>query len=380
LNDAVFVADIQTRIILDANQMALKLTGRTSGEIIGKDWSILHSAEHAGYYIEHFEKVLQEGSDIFEAIVVKKDGTGRTVQISFRVDELEGKKVIVSMFRDITERTEAAVTIKNGEDRLKKSHLEFRDYIDSTSDGVMIIDKKLNILNINTGGLKILEVNRENILGRNLQDINFEMEDRERKYIYRRLVKPEKQAKSNIVTIKARSGIKFIDIVAFKVKEGLGVSLRDITEQHKSAELIRMQKKDLENKNIALKEVIAEIEEGKKEIISNIQTILEKAIKPIIGRIGKNYKEVNIKDIELLKRTIEHLEEQYWNKSLDIKNKLSAREYEIANMIKSGFGSKDIAESLSISLDTVKTVRKNIRRKINISKKDINLYSFLQNS
>jgi|GEM_PF-5979991 len=341
LNDAVFVIDIHTQVILEVNEMALKLTGRANREIIGKDWSVLHSTTaEAGDYKEHFKKVVKDGSDIFEAIIVRKDKTCRTVQISSRVEVLEGKKVMVGMFRDITEKKAAEERIKSGEDRLKRSHLEFRDYIDSTSDGVMIIDKKLNVLSINKGGLKILEVSRENIVGKNLLSIKFQMENREGKYIYRRIVKPEKSAKSNVVTIKTNSGIKYIDIVAFKVKKGLGVSLRDITEKHKSAELIKMQKKELENKNIALKEVISEIENGKKEIISNIQTILEKVIKPIVGRIRENYKEVNIKDIQLLKETIERLEEQYWNKSIEIKNKLSAREYEIANMIKSGFSSK----------------------------------------
>lgn len=270
--------------------------------------------------------------------------------------------------------------MKDNENRFKQLDLEFKDYIDSTSDGVMIIDKNLNVLSINKGGLKILEASRSSIVGKKLESVKFEMENRDKKYIYRRIKKPEKNAKSNIATIKTKSGIKFIDIVAFEVKKGLGVSLRDVTETHKSAELIKTQKKELENKNITLREIISEIGKGKEETIRNIQTILEKAIKPIVGRITGNYKEVNIKDILLLKQTIAHLEDQYWNKSTIILNKLSAREYEIANMIKSGFSSKDIVETLTISLDTVKTTRKNIRKKVNISKKDINLYSFLQNS
>ncbi|MEI7904645.1 MAG: PAS domain S-box protein, partial [Candidatus Firestonebacteria bacterium] len=246
LNDAVIVIDIRTHIIIDANEMAQKLTGRARGEIIGNDLSLLYSADEAGYYKEHFKKVVKDGSNNFEAAIVKKDGTCRTVKISSRVEELEGKKVIIDMFRDITETKAAAERIKTAETRHKQSGLEFRDYIDSTSDGVMIIDKNLNILNINQGGLKILEAGRENIVGKNLESIKFEMENRNIKDIYRRIKKPEKNAKSNLVTIKTKSGKKYIDIVAFKVKQGLGVSLRDVTLNHKLTELIRTQKKELE--------------------------------------------------------------------------------------------------------------------------------------
>jgi DNA-binding NarL/FixJ family response regulator len=49
------------------------------------------------------------------------------------------------------------------------------------------------------------------------------------------------------------------------------------------------------------------------------------------------------------------------------------REIRIANLIKDGAQDKDIMGTLNISLDTVKTHRKNIRRKLGISGKRSNL-------
>ncbi|MFW2365664.1 MAG: helix-turn-helix transcriptional regulator, partial [Desulforhopalus sp.] len=42
-----------------------------------------------------------------------------------------------------------------------------------------------------------------------------------------------------------------------------------------------------------------------------------------------------------------------------------------------GSTSKDIADGLAISIETVQTHRKNIRRKLGLSGKDVNLFAYL---
>ena len=58
--------------------------------------------------------------------------------------------------------------------------------------------------------------------------------------------------------------------------------------------------------------------------------------------------------------------------------KLSPREIEIANLIKNGIGSKEIAAMLNVSFKTVETHRNKIRKKLDILNKDINLTTYLQ--
>jgi len=57
---------------------------------------------------------------------------------------------------------------------------------------------------------------------------------------------------------------------------------------------------------------------------------------------------------------------------------LTPMESRIAYMIKDGFKSKDIARLLFISMDTVKTHRSNIRKKLALKNKQINLTSYLK--
>jgi PAS domain S-box-containing protein len=101
--DAVFIVDIETGIILDANRQAEQLTGRSKQELIGMHQTQLHSAEDAGYYRKKFQKHI-ENDLVFdlEAEVLKKDGTLVPVFIHSNLIMLQGKKIIQGIFRDIS--------------------------------------------------------------------------------------------------------------------------------------------------------------------------------------------------------------------------------------------------------------------------------------
>jgi DNA-binding CsgD family transcriptional regulator len=57
---------------------------------------------------------------------------------------------------------------------------------------------------------------------------------------------------------------------------------------------------------------------------------------------------------------------------------LSSMELRVAMMIKKGFTTNEIAKLMCISPYTVKTHRRNIRKKLNIKNSDINLASYLK--
>ena len=101
--DAVFIVDIKTGIVLDANRQAEQLTGTPKQEIIGMHQSQLHPAQDAEYYRKKFQTHVRN-SLVFdlEAEVVKKDGSVVPVFICSNVIDLQGKKVIQGMFRDIS--------------------------------------------------------------------------------------------------------------------------------------------------------------------------------------------------------------------------------------------------------------------------------------
>jgi PAS domain S-box-containing protein len=103
-NDAIFLADTKTNIILDANRQAAQLIGRPRQEIIGMHQSELHPPHQAEYYKDKFREHVQKGWVFdLEAEVIKKDGSIVPVFISASTVSICGKQVIQGLFRDITE-------------------------------------------------------------------------------------------------------------------------------------------------------------------------------------------------------------------------------------------------------------------------------------
>jgi PAS domain S-box-containing protein len=143
----------------------------------------------------------------------------------------------------------------------------------------------------------------------------------------------------------------------------------DITERKEAEE-------ELTRKNIALGEMIKQIdyekEKVKKEIAANIEELLIPTLKKLQLAGGPT------KYVQLLERNLRELTTSFGLKITDKKNRLTAKEIELCNMIRSGLPSKDIAGLLNVSSLTVSKHRRNIRKKLSISNKDINLASFLK--
>jgi len=101
--DAIFIVDIETGIILDANRQAERLTGRPKQEIIGMNQFRLNPVQDAEYYKKKFQKhIKNELVFDLEAEVAKKDGTVVPVFICSSLIDLQGEKVIQEIFRDIS--------------------------------------------------------------------------------------------------------------------------------------------------------------------------------------------------------------------------------------------------------------------------------------
>ena len=101
--DAIIIVDIETGEILDANQQAEQLTGRTRQEIIGMHQSQLHPSRDLDYYTKKFQKHIAE-KRVFdlEAEVVQKNGRTVPVFINSNLIDLLGKKVNQGIYRDIS--------------------------------------------------------------------------------------------------------------------------------------------------------------------------------------------------------------------------------------------------------------------------------------
>jgi PAS domain S-box-containing protein len=102
-NEAIFIVDLKTGVILDANKQAENLLGCPRKEIIGMHHTSLHHPRMAEYHEEKFREDVEKGEFFnIEVEIVKKDGNIVPVIISGRVINLGGKEVVQGLFKDIS--------------------------------------------------------------------------------------------------------------------------------------------------------------------------------------------------------------------------------------------------------------------------------------
>ncbi len=129
-------------------------------------------------------------------------------------------------------------------------------------------------------------------------------------------------------------------------------------------------------KNAALKEILAQIEIEKKTIRDNVIANVDLLLLPILKKMKIGGFKPKL--IDILQRNLEELTFAFGRKISMETARLSAREIEICNLIRNGLTSKEIANLLHLSSETVAKHRSRIRNKLGIANKKLNLFSYLQ--
>lgn len=142
---------------------------------------------------------------------------------------------------------------------------------------------------------------------------------------------------------------------------------------------LKQQTKNLEKLNTALKVLIEHQNKEKRKIEKNILANVNKLILPYIHKMQKANLDIDKQTyLSIVKSNLENLISPFAeNLSLSSKG-LTQREIQIADLIKYGKTSKEIAQLLNVSFHAVSVHRYNIRKKLGLLNEKINLKSYLQ--
>jgi len=125
--DAIFIADAESGILVNANNTAVNLLNISIDEIIGKHQSELHPPEMSNYSKATFQKhkveITEEKlANSVEIFVLRSDGTQIPVEITGSRVLYKGRNCIMGIFRDITERKQAEEALSQREERLQRQN------------------------------------------------------------------------------------------------------------------------------------------------------------------------------------------------------------------------------------------------------------------
>ena len=143
--DAIFVVDVQTGMLLDANQKALLLVNRTLPEIQAMRASALCPGGEDGQDTDLFRHNSQEDSAVFEEVIVDRDGNRIPVIVSTKMIQLGDRQFRIGIYHDISD-------LRAIQDTLQEKTGELDRFFTTGPDLLCIIDAEGRFLRLNPAG------------------------------------------------------------------------------------------------------------------------------------------------------------------------------------------------------------------------------------
>ena len=126
-----------------------------------------------------------------------------------------------------------------------------------------------------------------------------------------------------------------------------------------------------------LRHILEHIEEERQEYKQQICQDVEQVVIPVLTRLQEKVNPSHAGAFEALQDNLKAILAKDVDVFRERYAKLTPRELEICDLIKEGFSSKEISESLNLSLLTVQH-REEIRKKLGITNKNVNLGTYLR--
>lgn len=401
---------VDDKVFVHVNRKFLDIFGyERPDELIGRSiYQVVHPDEIKKAKDIHDKRHRGEPSPMqYDFKGIKKDGTPVYIELTVSTTIYRGRLVSLAFLRDVTERKkihdeltkyrnslEIAVQEKTAEliDANTKLQEEVKErkriqemlggILDSIKDFMCILDEDFNIQWLNNTGKTLFG---RKAIGRKCYDL-----------LYGRPIKcptcpAEKTFKDGDVHNHESS---FVDAngnpkdvwsttaVASRhpdgrVKSVLVVS-RDVTERKKTREDLEIKSRSLEELNSALKFLLKQREDDKKETEERIAYNVRELVLPYIEKLRTTQlTPAQMAELEIIESNLKEIVSPFMRTMLVKFPKLTPKEIEVVNLIKNGKTTKEISEIMKVSKGAIDLYRNHIRNKLGFVNKKVNLRTFL---
>ncbi len=152
--DAVWLLDNQGRI-LEVNDAACLMLGYGREELLGKAPGDLDAVENQAETKAHFALLLEKGSDVFESLHRRRDGTTLPVEVS--TTHLPDTGQFVAYIRDVTARKRAEEALRSSEEAQRQVAQRDEAILSHLSEGLVLYDPEGRVMLANRSTRMIWE-------------------------------------------------------------------------------------------------------------------------------------------------------------------------------------------------------------------------------
>jgi PAS domain S-box-containing protein len=292
---------------------------------------------------------------------------------------------------------------------LAESRDKYHELYDFAPIGYFIIDEKAWIQDVNLTGADLLGTPRSKLLDAKFSSF-ISPDYQDDFYFHCQALFDTEAHRSCELKLKKQDGTLIyakLDCVVVKNKnrnfKQIRTALTDITdrkrfekilqEAHDNLEIqvaartidlkrankrLKMQAKSLSEANIALKVLLKQREADKIELEEKVFLNFKELVLPYLEKLkSKRLRDKDKAYINIIESNLNDVISPFVRNFSARMFKLSSTEIQVLNLIKQGKTTKDIAVSMNLATSTIDFHRHNIRKKIGINNKKINLSSYL---
>ncbi|MGO8821022.1 MAG: PAS domain S-box protein [Desulfomonilaceae bacterium] len=342
----------------------------------------------SGMSFAHVFKDTEATKFLFESVCeVTETGEEKDFELRMTVNSDDNKQSVIHFwlgkvgdgaaifFHDIT-------AIRHDETELK----HYRHIFSHMDEAIIVTDLDGNIIDWNPASERMFGYSKEQILGKSAHLLTQSPDGVQMKQQSRDVLRDGDVWKGEYGFMR-KDGSRGIAISVFallKDDQGtvygtVGLS-HDLTERKRLEERLTAKSQELQEKNMALNTLLRHAETERVTACERVVADMARKINDHLSRIleGKSKPQTVETQVNLLLHELGTTSETRGLQQGDPTLKLTEKELEVAQLIRLGKTSEEIAFILDKSPDTIRLQRISIRKKLGIDRKDRNLASYLK--
>lgn len=403
---------VADRIFKWTNQKVCEITGYSSDELVGQCSRMLYASD------KEYERVGQEkyaqfsgkGTGSVESCWLRKDGTRIDILLSSTpIDPDDLSAGVTFTVLDITESKKAQKLNEENERR-------FRLLFEKAPMPYQSLNRKAIIIDVNQIWLESTGYSRNEVCGKSFVDfikpsaktvfeenfkrlidqgytrnVEFEMIKKDHSHFWAsfdgQVLHNKKGELIQIycvfrdITRERKINEMLTDskfLLEQEVKDRTRELRRQGKEQQKTLLTLQQKSQELHEANIALKVLLEQSSKAQRGLEKRIESNIKELIFPYLDELDMELADQKGQVyVDIIRKNIEKITSPFSNKLTSKLVGLTPRELQVAEFVKQGRANKDIADLLHLSPGTVDVYRNNIRKKLGLKNKKINLRVYL---
>jgi PAS domain S-box-containing protein len=344
------------------------------------------------------------GKDVFEKDIKEKLDRcfqGETVEYetTFTDDRQNQRMLLISLYplsgrsgiegaacisRDLTEQ-------KRLDETLRQSERRYRGLFDTLPDGFFAVGENGRIVEANGAFAMMVGYSQSELAGMPHEDLTPPKWRAAEQDIVKRQVAVRGYSDVYEKECARKDGTTFPVEVRLHLEgegaqqRGMWAFVRDIRERKRAEEALKRKERELEENarnlvevNTALRVLLKHTDEERKALERSVASNIKELVSPYVEKLkGRSLTDYQATCINIIEANLNEVASPFLQRMTREYARFTPVELQIANLIRNGRTNKEIAEVLNIGTGTVHWHRNNIRTKLGLNSKEINLRTHL---